>query len=111
VQPTPQPQQNSIAPTPQPHTNKNAPPAYALPARLPHDKVGQLEDRIKDDPKGDVDAWLALIQHYVDKEQYSTARDVYTRFFEVFPTAVCLAHFQQAARSAFLPPPGRECGT
>ena len=29
-------------------------------ARLPHDTLGILEDRIKEDPRGDVDAWLSL---------------------------------------------------
>lgn len=93
VQPTPQPQQNSIAPTPQPPVQNAAPAPYAPPARLPNDKVGQLNDRIKDDPKGDTDAWLALIQHYIDKEQYQEARQTYDRFFEVFPVAVCYPTF------------------
>lgn len=87
--PTPQPEPNGIAaaPTTVPQTNGSS--VAVPPARLPHDKVGQLEDRIKDDPKGDTDAWLSLIKHYYDKGQYQGARDVYRRFFEVFPTAVC----------------------
>ena len=57
-------------------------------ARLPQDVVGQLEDRIADDPKGDVDAWLGLIAHYRAKSKTDEVRRVYTRFFDVFPSAV-----------------------
>ena len=90
VQPTPQPVQQSIAPTPQPPVQQVSAPAVQAPqARLPHDKVGQLEDRIKDDPKGDTDAWFTLIDHYISKEQFDNARNVYSRFSEVFPTSVC----------------------
>lgn len=56
--------------------------------RLPQDRVGQLEDRIADDPKGDVDAWLDLIALHRSKNKLDDARNVYDRFFEVFPTAV-----------------------
>jgi hypothetical protein len=63
----------------------------SLPARLPHDKVGQLEDRIKDDPKGDATAWASLIDHYREKGQHDFARNVYERFLKVFPYAVCIS--------------------
>lgn len=89
VAPTPQPAAGSAAPTPMPAqqaTQTNGP--TAVPQRLPHDKVGQLEDRIKDDPKGDTAAWLALIDHYYTKGQYDYTRDVYKRFLGVFPSAV-----------------------
>lgn len=56
--------------------------------RLPQDVVGQLEDRIADDPKGDVDAWLGLIDEYKRKGKFDDARATYERFFVVFPTAV-----------------------
>lgn len=56
--------------------------------RLPQDRIGQLEDRVKDDPKGDVNAWLELIAHHRSKNRLDDARAVYARFFEVFPTAV-----------------------
>lgn len=90
--PTPQPKANSIAAAPPPVPQANGSSIAVPPARLPHDKVGQLEDRIKDDPKGDTDAWLSLIKHYYDKGQYQGSRDVYKRFFEVFPTAVSQLH-------------------
>lgn len=88
--PTPQPESNGVAAAPTPVPQANGSSLAAPPARLPHDKVGQLEDRVKDDPKGDTDAWVSLIKHYYDKGQYQGARDVYKRFFEVFPTAVGL---------------------
>lgn len=56
--------------------------------RLPQDVVGHLEDRIAEDPKGDVDAWLGLIDEYKRKGKFDDARTVYERFLVVFPTAV-----------------------
>lgn len=56
--------------------------------RLPQDVVGQFEDRIAEDPKGDIDAWLGLIEEYKRKGKFDDARSVYERFLAVFPTAV-----------------------
>jgi cleavage stimulation factor subunit 3 len=82
---TPQPP-SSTAPLPN-QQNGQVPPTPTV-QRLPHDKVGQLEDRIKEDPKADTEAWRELIKHYREKGQLDNARRVYTRFFEVFPSAV-----------------------
>lgn len=57
-------------------------------ARLPHDKIGILEDRTRDDPRGDLDAWLELISEYRKRNKIQEARDTYERFFLVFPAAV-----------------------
>jgi cleavage stimulation factor subunit 3 len=57
-------------------------------ARLPHDRVGILEDRIKEDPRGDLDAWLSLITEHRNRNKLDDARVVYDRFFKVFPMAV-----------------------
>ncbi|KAK8135461.1 hypothetical protein PG984_003401 [Apiospora sp. TS-2023a] len=54
-------------------------------SRLPTDIIGILEDRIKDDPRGDMDAWLALIEEYRRRNMIQDIRSVYERFFEVFP--------------------------
>ncbi|KAL9079522.1 MAG: hypothetical protein Q9157_001580 [Trypethelium eluteriae] len=63
-------------------------PSMSLPkARLPNDRVGILEDRIAEDPRGDLDAWLSLINEYRNRDKIEDARAVYDRFFEVFPTA------------------------
>ncbi|KAK5126393.1 hypothetical protein LTR85_010629 [Meristemomyces frigidus] len=86
----------SISATPKPSVNGvTAPPDHTVPptptsARLPHDKVGRLEDRIKDDPKADTQAWLELIAHYREKDQIDNVRRVYDRMLEVFPTAPSL---------------------
>ena len=58
-------------------------------ARLPHDRVGILEDRIKEDPRGDLEAWLSLIEEHRKRAKTDDARNVYERFLAVFPSAVC----------------------
>lgn len=64
-------------------------PGVSLPkARLPHDRTGILEDRIKEDPQGDLDAWLSLISEHRKRNKLDDARGVYERFFKVFPQAV-----------------------
>ena len=60
-------------------------------ARLPQDKVGILEDRIREDPRGDIEAWRSLIDEYRSRNKLEDARLVYERFFRVFPQAVSLA--------------------
>jgi len=57
-------------------------------ARLPHDRIGILEDRIRDDPRGDIDAWLMLIVEHKKRNKLDEARNVYDRFFAIFPHAV-----------------------
>ena len=56
--------------------------------RLPNDRIGMLEDRIKEDPKGDVDAWLTLIAEHRKRKKMDETRAVFDRFFKVFPSAV-----------------------
>jgi len=87
---TPQPARTPTTTASQPPATNTASLPTAASQRLPHDKVGQLEDRIKEDPKGDLEAWRGLIAHYREKGQLENARKVYTRFFEVFPTSVSL---------------------
>lgn len=57
-------------------------------ARLPHDRIGILEDRIKEDPRGDLDAWLSLITEHRKRNKLDDARAVYERFLKLFPQAV-----------------------
>ena len=67
----------------------STPLSASLPrARLPHDRVGLLEDRIKEDPRGDIDAWTSLIAEHRRRGKLDDARKVYERFFVVFPSAV-----------------------
>ena len=63
-------------------------------ARLPHDRVGILEDRIAGDPRGDIDAWLSLISEHQKRSKLDDARSVFERFFKVFPMAVSLTNPQ-----------------
>lgn len=56
-------------------------------ARLPQDRIGILEDRIQEDTRGDLDAWLNLLGEYRRRDKLDEARAVYARFFKVFPHA------------------------
>ena len=58
-------------------------------SRLAHDVVGILEDRIKDDPRGDTAAWLELIEEYKRRNKDDQVRQTYERYLETFPLAVC----------------------
>lgn len=85
--------QPSAAPTPLPESNDAAVPSQTAQSatfaqRLPHDRVGLLEDRMKDDPKADIDAWISLLSHYKEKDQPDNVRKVYEKFLAVFPTSV-----------------------
>lgn len=73
---------DSPAPTP-PSAATSAPRG-----RLPHDRVGILEDRIQEDPRGDIAAWLELIGEHRSRNKIESARETYERFFKVFPHAV-----------------------
>ncbi|KAI1210062.1 uncharacterized protein F4807DRAFT_423690 [Annulohypoxylon truncatum] len=72
---------------PVPSTTSAAATANATRLRLPADIVGILEDRIKEDPRGDIEAWLALIDEQKRRHKIEDARAVYERFFKVFPQA------------------------
>ncbi|KAI9680848.1 MAG: Cleavage stimulation factor subunit 3 [Caeruleum heppii] len=69
-------------------TSRPEVPIKAIPrARLPHDRVGILEDKIKEDPRGDIEAWLSLISEHRKRNKLEDARSVYERFFKTFPSA------------------------
>lgn len=84
-----------------------APPSASLPkARLPQDRIGILNDRIQEDPRGDIEAWLSLIEEQRKRHKYDEAREVFNRFLEQFPTAVrtCrleLVHIVNKCRAKF----------
>lgn len=66
-------------------------PSVAAPKlRLPHDRIGILEDRIKEDPRGDLDAWLNLIGEHRKRGKLEDARKAYERFLGVFPSCVSI---------------------
>ncbi|KAF2008200.1 hypothetical protein P154DRAFT_516905 [Amniculicola lignicola CBS 123094] len=62
-------------------------PASLPKARLPQDRIGILEDRVTDDPRGDIEAWLSLIEEHRRRHKFDEARAVYDRFFTTFPSA------------------------
>ena len=57
-------------------------------SRLAHDVVGILEDRIKDDLRGDTDAYLELIDEFKTRNKQEEVRRVYEDYLKVFPFAV-----------------------
>lgn len=84
-----EPAESAAAPEVQTKQKTDTAPASAVPkARLPHDRIGILEDRIQADPRGDHEAWLTLISEHRQRGKLADARKVYERFFEVFPAAV-----------------------
>lgn len=82
--PTPSPQVNlgsvSVPPT--------AVPSNVTPAINSLDPIALLEARVKEDPRGDMDAWLNLIADHRRNSRLNEARGAYNRFVEVFPQAV-----------------------
>ena len=84
VSATPKPSVNGVTAPPEKPAVSQTPTS----ARLPHDRVGRLEDRIAEDPKADTAAWLELAQHYREKDQIDNVRKTYDRMLEWFPTAV-----------------------
>ncbi|KAJ9148474.1 mRNA 3'-end-processing protein rna-14 [Pleurostoma richardsiae] len=67
-----------------------AQPPFALPTaapRLPLDTIGVLEDRIKEDPRGAMDAWIALLAEHRRRNKIEDARAAYERFLAIFPHA------------------------
>ncbi|KAJ6166611.1 RNA-processing protein HAT helix [Penicillium chermesinum] len=73
--------QNSIVPTPVPESPSTSK------GRLPHDRVGILQDRIDEDPRGDIPAWLELISEHRGRHRLDAAREVFENFLKIFPMA------------------------
>lgn len=63
-------------------------PSNATPALASLDPTALLEARVKQDPRGDMDAWLNLIADRRRQNRLDEARSVYNRFLGVFPQAV-----------------------
>ncbi|KAK4143046.1 uncharacterized protein C8A04DRAFT_37772 [Dichotomopilus funicola] len=62
-----------------------APPDVGAPVTI--DKTAQLEERVRDDPRGAMEAWLALIAEHRSKNDIEQSRQIYDRFLAVFPQA------------------------
>ncbi|KAK2770733.1 cfia complex component [Colletotrichum kahawae] len=82
---------SAVAPAPTPAPVPTPVPAaqaaQSVQARDPNDTIGILEDRVKEDPRGDMDAWLSLIAEHRRNDQLDELRGVYDRFVQVFPQA------------------------
>lgn len=74
------------------------PNAAAPRVRLPHDRIGILEDRIKEDPRGALDAWLNLIGEHRKRGKIEDARNAYERFLNVFPSAVSMSYLSYRSK-------------
>ncbi|KAF4460836.1 mRNA 3 -end-processing RNA14 [Fusarium albosuccineum] len=61
--------------------------SHVTPALAGLDPVALLEARVKEDPRGDMDAWLNLIADYRRSSRLDQARSTYNRFLEIFPQA------------------------
>lgn len=94
---TSQPEVNTQSNTPVINLNNGPPPvtettdptpSYVPPVFAGIDPVALLEARIKEDPRGDMDAWLNLIADHKRRNNSEALRTTYDRFVEVFPQAV-----------------------
>ncbi len=81
----------------QSHSNAGTPTSALPKARLAHDTIGILEDRIKEDPRGDMDAWLSLLGELQSRNKKDEVRRVYNDFFKEFPLAVRSTFFQSSS--------------
>ncbi|KAK5374757.1 mRNA 3'-end-processing protein rna14 [Exophiala xenobiotica] len=80
---TPAPPQHSP-----PRSHVNGTVSAGLPkSRLAHDVIGILEDRIKDDPRGDTAAYLELIDELKSRNKQDDIRRIYEQYLSVFPLA------------------------
>lgn len=71
-----------------PDSSPHVAPAQPSSAQHPPDVVTRLEEQIKDDPRGAMDAWLDLIAELRSRNDIEDIRKVYERFLAVFPTSV-----------------------
>lgn len=65
----------------------SAPEASAQP-QVAQDKIAVLENRVREDPRGAMDSWVALLREYQDRNKIDDARNAYGRFLDIFPQAV-----------------------
>ncbi|KAK5661714.1 hypothetical protein OQA88_9814 [Cercophora sp. LCS_1] len=69
------------------NASPSAPIAATSPPQLPPDRISFLEARIRDDPRGALDQWLALISEHRARSSIEQSRQVYERFLAIFPQA------------------------
>lgn len=80
-----------VSPTPlRSSVNGSLSAVVAKSSRLAHDTIGILEDRIKEDPRGDPGAYFELIQEYKNRNKQDDVRATFDRYLAVFPRDVSL---------------------
>jgi cleavage stimulation factor subunit 3 len=57
-------------------------------APAPPDRMAFLEARVRDDPRGALDQWMALIAEHRERNNLEDLRQIYDRFLVLFPQAV-----------------------
>lgn len=67
-----------------------APPPFVDSADTPYDMITTLEQRIKQEPRAAMDAWMDLIAELRRRNDTDALRDVYERFLVIFPQSVSL---------------------
>lgn len=90
------PQMNAaVTSTTQRIGNTSAVAGSSVPTDLPgsmrqaaHDRIAAYEARVREDPRGAMDAWLALIREHRSMNDVEASRQVYDRFLLIFPQAV-----------------------
>ena len=85
----PQPSMATAAPN---NGSGVAAPTASSKSNPAHDKITILEDRVREDPRGAMDAWMSLIADHRMRNKIDEARNVYERFLAVFPQAVSHNH-------------------
>jgi cleavage stimulation factor subunit 3 len=84
-------QTTSDSPTVQPSGTSAPVPQPSAEGQDVPDRITVLEGRVKDDPRGDMDAWLSLIDEHRRQNNLDQIRGVYNRFLDIFPHSVSLA--------------------
>lgn len=75
-----------------PKIRSQAPPTQTINVvRPPQDPLSLLQDQINEEPRGAMDAWLALIAEYRRQNNTDELRSVYERFLAVFPSSVSVS--------------------
>jgi cleavage stimulation factor subunit 3 len=74
------------------HGQASAAPVPAVNAqqKAPQDRIAILEERVREDPRGAMDAWTALMREYRERSKIEDARRTYNSFLTVFPQAVSI---------------------
>ena len=108
------PPQRAASSTPLPAANEPPIPASSIPksvtnlsastastaskGRLAHDIIGILQDRIQEDPRGDVDAWLQLVEEFKSRNKDDDVRKTYDELLKLFPLYVCSSRSAASSR-------------